>query len=220
VAGSGVTFAEYARRGFAELSVVATLSVVLIVALDHGVVRGVRGRRVRIVEAILLGELALLLVSAFRRLLLYEGAYGFTTARLYGQAYMIWLAVVLALVGVELRRRVDGHRLLRWSGVAGVVMLVGLIYWNHEAWIVRKNVARFATTRQFDALYAVWSLSPNAVPALVAALDELPAEAAQPLRLELTKRCPSPPPDGGRWYEWNLPRAEAERALRALCTPR
>ena len=216
-AGSGVTFAEYARRGFAELTIVTTLSILLMIALDHGVARGLRGRHARIVEVLLLGELALLLVSAFRRLLLYEGAYGFTTARLYGQVYMIWLVVVLALVAVELGRRLDGHRLVRRSAVAGAVAFIALVYWNHEAWIVQQNVARFAATRQMDAGYAVSSLSANAVPALVAALDDLPAEAAGSLRRELTRRCAGPRVGGRQWYEWNLARARAERAMGELC---
>jgi len=162
------------------------------------------------------GELALLLVSAFRRLLLCEDAYGFTTARLYGQVYMVWLAVVLSLVALELRRGLDGHRVVRRAGVAAALTLTGLIYWNHEAWIVQRNVARFAATRQFDARYAVWSLSLNAVPALIAALDKLPPDAAGPLRLELVKRYGTASPENLRWYEWNLRRAWAQRALSGI----
>src|SRR5262249_7232976 len=159
-------------------------------------------------EVVLIGELALLLVSAFRRLLLYEDAYGFTTARLYGQASMVWLAAVLALVALELRHRLDGHRLLRLAAAAPALLLLRAVYWDHQAWIVRRTVARFAT-RQFDARYVVWSLSPNALPALVAALDQLPAEASSSLRLELGKRYASPAPGSGQWYEWNVARARA-----------
>ena len=211
--GSGVTFAEYARRGFAELTIVATLCVVLIAGLDHAVNRGTGSWRAHLMELVLLGELTLLLASAFRRLLLYEDAYGFTTARLYGQAYMVWLAVVLTLVVAELRRRLDGYRIVRRAGVAAAVMLIGLIYWNHEAWIVQRNVARFAATRQFDACYAVWSLSQNAVPALVTALDELPPPMAATLRRELMRRYGAPPSQDVRWYEWNVRRTQAEGAL-------
>jgi uncharacterized protein DUF4153 len=214
--GSGVTFAEYARRGFAELTIVATLCIVLIAALDHAVTRGPARGPARLMELVLLGELTLLLASAFRRLLLYEAAYGFTTARLYGQVYMVWLALVLAIVAAELRRRLDGHRIVRRAGVAAAVLLIGMLYWNHEAWIVERNVARFTTTRQFDARYAVWSLSLNAVPALVAALDALPPDAASSLRHELSTRYDRAPETDFRWYEWNLRRARARQALRGL----
>jgi Domain of unknown function (DUF4173) len=214
--GSGVTFAEYARRGFAELTIVASLCLGLIAVLDHGVSRGPRNWRTHVVELVLLGELVLLLASAFRRLLLYEDAYGFTIARLYGQAYMVWLAAVLGLVALELRRRLDVHRLIRRAAVAGALMLTILIYWNHEAWIVHRNVARATPGRQLDARYAVWWLSPNAVPALVAALDQLPPDTASALRVELTRRHGAVAPDALRWFEWNLRRVRAQRALSEL----
>jgi hypothetical protein len=99
------------------------------------------------------------------------------------------------------------------------LMLTGLISWNHEAWIVQRNVARFAATRQFDARYAVWSLSLNAVPALIAALEKLPPDAAGLLRFELTKRHGSAPQENLRWYEWNLRRARAQRALSTWRAP-
>ena len=40
VAGSGITFAEYARRGFNELTIVATLCALLLMALDRHAQRG------------------------------------------------------------------------------------------------------------------------------------------------------------------------------------
>jgi len=40
--GSGVTFAEYARRGFAELTTVATLCTLLVVLLERWAARGAR----------------------------------------------------------------------------------------------------------------------------------------------------------------------------------
>ena len=214
--GSGVTFAEYARRGFAELTVVTTLCIVLIALLDHGVSRGSSRWPVRLLELVLLAELGLLLASAFRRLVLYETAYGFTIARVYGQASMVWLTVVLGVVGLELRRRFDGHRVVRRALVAAILLIVTMIYWNHEAWIVRRNVARVASTRQFDVRYAVWWLSPNAVPALVGALAELPPDVAASVRVELFGRYGTPGQDQRRWYEWNLRWAQARSALREL----
>ena len=40
IPGSGVTFAEYARRGFSGLTTVATLSTILLAGLDHWAARG------------------------------------------------------------------------------------------------------------------------------------------------------------------------------------
>ena len=100
VAGSGITFAEYARRGFNELTIVATLCALLLMALDRHAQRSTREGAVRRVAWALVAETLLLLVSAFRRVWLYEDAYGFTTTRLYAQTYMIVMALVLAAAGV------------------------------------------------------------------------------------------------------------------------
>ena len=53
-------------------------------------------RVLRLLGWLLVAEVELLLASAFRRMTLYEEAYGFTTARLYGQVFMGGVAVLLA----------------------------------------------------------------------------------------------------------------------------
>src|SRR6185503_13736949 len=95
---------EYARRGFGELTVVVTLATLLVLALDRHALRGPLDGRVRLLELALVLELELLLVSAFRRVWLYETAYGFTTARLYAQTYMIALAPLLVLLARDALR--------------------------------------------------------------------------------------------------------------------
>jgi hypothetical protein len=129
LAGSGITFAEYARRGFGELSVVTSLCTLLILWLERGARRGRRERGLAFVLTVLLW---ILLVSAFRRLWLYEEAYGFTTARFYAQAYMVVVALALVLLVIELARGLDARRFLRRAATVGVVTLIVLSVWNHE----------------------------------------------------------------------------------------
>ena len=62
---------------------------VLLVALDHWAARGPRERWARIAAIVVVGQVEVLLISALRRLWLYESAYGFTTLRLYAHAYMV-----------------------------------------------------------------------------------------------------------------------------------
>jgi hypothetical protein len=100
----------------------------------------------------------------------------------------------------------------RRAASIGALALLALIYWNHEAWIVRANVARYARTGQLDALY-LQHLSANAVPAIVESLPELPRPIAARLRASLRGRFSSAAK--GRWFEWNLRRREAAEALRA-----
>jgi hypothetical protein len=212
--GSGVTYAEYARRGFAELSTAATLCMLLILALGRWDTSSHLDSAARAVSLLLLGETGLLLVSAFRRIWLYEAAYGFTTARLYAQAYMVVLAVVLALLAFELRGPVVARRLLRRAAGVGLVALATLGCWNHEGWIARENIERAVESGRLDASYLVWGLSPNAVPALLEGAERLPDVLAGEIRARLGNRYRTETQlHHCRWYEWNLGELDAARAL-------
>jgi Domain of unknown function (DUF4173) len=218
--GSGVTYAEYARRGFAELSTAATLCVLLVLASGRWSASGRLDGAGRAVSLLLLGETGLLLASAFRCIWLYEAAYGFTTTRLYAQVYMVVLAIVLALIAFELRGPVAARRVLRRSAGLGFAAVAALGCWNHEAWIARENFERAVETGRLDARYLVWDLSPNAVPALVEGAGRLPSALADEVRMRLEDRyvkamwlrqCD--------WYEWNLGQINAARALHGAGIP-
>jgi hypothetical protein len=56
------------------------------------------------VAVAVVGQVEVLLVSALRRLWLYESAYGFTTLRLYAHAYMVAVALFLGMLGWGLAR--------------------------------------------------------------------------------------------------------------------
>ena len=214
--GSGVTFSEYARRGFAELTTVATLCTLLLAALDHWAARGPREWWTRLAAIAVVVEVEVLLISALRRLWLYESAYGFTIVRLYAHVYMVAVALFLLLLGWGLSRGLKPGWLARRAAAIAAVAMTVLVYWNHEAWIVRQNVGRFHQTGQLDTAYLVWGLSPDAAPALVRTLPELPPALADSAREGLRQRygraARSTP---CRWFEWNRGRERAVAALRA-----
>jgi hypothetical protein len=217
VPGSGITFADYARRGFGEITIVATLSVALIVFTEsYGESNGREGL-LRGVTFALVAALMLLLASAFRRVFLYEQAYGYTVARLYAQAYMIVMAVAILALAREVATRLDSGRLFRISLATAVATFAILVYWNHEGWIATQNIRRFATTGKLDTVYLTRDLSPNAIPSIVSALPTLPDSLAAPIRSNLASYY------GKRrflwrkeWYEWNLGRARARKALSSI----
>jgi two-component system sensor histidine kinase BaeS len=214
--GSGVTFAEYARRGFAELTVVASASIVLVVLSERYGQRGGLERLLRILTFGLVAAVLLVLASAWHRVRLYQAAYGFTTARLYAQAYMAVVAAALLFVWLEVARGFDGDRLFRRTALVATLLFIALIYWNHEAWIARQNIDRFATTGQLDVRYLTQGLSLDAVPAIAERLPSLPEPVRSELDRALRARYASgPTPAGDRWYEWNRRRAAARAVLGA-----
>jgi len=213
-AGSGVTFAEYARRGFGELTVVATSTVLLILLSERYGQKGHRDGLLRAITLAVIAAVLILLGSAFHRVSLYEAAYGFTTARLYAQVYMLVVAVTLAVLTLEIRREMQSARVFRRSAAAALAAFVVMIYWNHEAWIARENIARFSTTGKLDVVYLTRQLSPNAIPAIVAALPTLPEPIRSQLRSEVRLRYEySQQLIERHWFEWNRGRSAARNAL-------
>lgn len=214
VAGSGVTYAEYARRGFGELTVASTVATMLVVWLDRHAERGQGEARARYAALALIFLVQLLLDSAYHRVSLYESVYGYTAARLYARVYMIGVSLALVALGIEIWSHVDVRRLVRRVSLLGIASVVALCCWNHEAWIARQNIARFASTGRLDAVYLVRGLGANAVPAIVQALPQLPEATASSVHALLLQRYSDPRALGGsRWYEWNLRARQARRAL-------
>lgn len=212
-AGTGITYAEYARRGFAELCVASAL--VLGVILFADVFRAPEPeRKSRRYDIAAITAVELILASAFRRVLLYEAAYGYTTDRLIAQAYMIVLGVSFVALAWDLR----AGRVSAAFGRRGMALTLAAVtvftYWNYEAWLVTQNLHRPDGDRH-DIGYLT-TLSPSAVPALVAARGAL--TPAQRNAVDSSLRCVNIP-EAKAWYEWNLRREQARTALRDISGP-
>src|SRR6266550_19276 len=220
LAGSGMTFAEYARRGFGELSIVATCSVLLILISERfGRLNG-HESRVRALTIALLIAVAIILMSAFYRVSLYEAAYGYTVSRLYAQVYMLVVGAALIAVAVAVFGTLDMDVLFRRVFAVAVAAFAVLVFWNHEGWIASENIDRYRTTGKLDVVYITRDLSPNAIPVVVSKLPALP----EPVRTELHDAIVKRYGDGRRvqqndWFEWNLHRTQAREALAGLGIP-
>jgi hypothetical protein len=136
---SGLTYAEYARRGFFELLAVAIAVGGLVLALETFVSRRTRAYLVAILA--LVGLTLVVLGSAFLRLRLYLDAYGWTELRFYVMAAIGWLAIGAAgaVVCIALDRT-------RWLP-HGVVMLsvvfgLGFNLIGPVRFIAEQNIAR------------------------------------------------------------------------------
>jgi len=219
MAATGLSYSEYARRGFFELVAVAVLAGGTIVAFE----RAARQRsRVLIGAALGLTVLtAVVLVSAALRLQLYQEAYGWTELRLYVIATIGLLAAVLAGLAVALltdRVRWIGHIVM----VAGLVIGLGLNFIGPARFITEQNVARALDPALvpehgwsgLDTIYAI-SLGDDRIPDLVRVLPALDAEEAAFLRDELRHRLSQLRTDPGltAWQAWNLGRERARAAL-------
>jgi len=167
----GYTYAEYARRGFFELVVVSVLTLGLILCLRELTRRDTdqRARVLNSLSSLMVGLVLVILASAFQRLRLYEAAYGYTQLRLYSHVFMVWLALVFVWFLVTLWCWPDWFAIGAFVAAMGFLATLNAI--NPDAFIVRQNLTRYQATDKLDAYYLT-TLSEDAVPALVRALDQ------------------------------------------------
>ncbi|HEX7972988.1 MAG TPA: DUF4173 domain-containing protein [Anaerolineales bacterium] len=166
IAVESFTYSEYARRGFGELAAVALISLCLFLGLGLVTRREqpVQRRTFSILGTGLVALVAVILVSAFQRLLLYEAAYGFSRVRAYTHVFMVWLGLLLlAAVALELAGRLRLFALAVVLACLGFGLSLGLL--NVDGFIARQNIARAVQGAELDSAYLV-SLSEDATPDL------------------------------------------------------
>lgn len=222
LAAAGMTYSDYARRGYFELVAAAALAGGILVALEYEVTR-----RSRVYVALAIGLVALTIVvlaSAALRLQLYQDAYGWTELRVYVAVSIASMAATLATLAAFLasdRTRWLGHAM----AVIGVVSLVALNVIAPAAFVAERNVQRVIDEslvpvdgfRGLDYQY-LEVLPDDAVPAMVAALPHLHEPNASELHRLLADRkaeLAADPTFRSPWA-WNLGRERAKAALETL----
>jgi hypothetical protein len=213
----GLSYAEYARRGFFELVTAAALVVPVLLVADWAAAREeVRSRRVlRAASTLLVLLLAGVLASAAYRMRLYQDAYGLTELRLYVSVFMVWLTGVLGwLAHTVLRGRRRGFAFGAIAG--GLACIAALHVLNPHALIARVNIDRAASGAEYDGRY-LGTLSADAVPVLIARLSALPGAERCRVAAMLEDRWSAGRPGG--WRTWNLGDARARRMVTELPAP-
>lgn len=224
------TYAEYARQGFGEL--VATSVLVLGMLLVLGALTRRQSARQQtffnVSCTITVGLTVVMLVSAFKRLLLYEMAYGFTEMRVYPHVFMIWLALLLGWFVVTLWIKPERFAVGLVACCIGFLATLNLL--NVDDFIVRENVRRY--TEQGAAAFSpagqgyrsaddridpeyLTRLSEDALPALVENAGGLEGSARQTVEKYLLERYDwYVRADAGRtWQGFNLARDRARMAV-------
>lgn len=210
-AATGMTYAEYARRGFFELVTVCALVLPVLLVLQALVGEETRGRRAfRLLATALLGLLLVVIASAIQRMRLYQDAYGLTEQRLYVTAFMVWVSVSLLWFGTTVLRGRES-RFAFGSLVAGFGTLAVLNLMNPDALIARTNLAHAHATGRLDGAY-LSQLGPDAAPVLLPRVGGWAGSAACEYALLLGARLERA--DGG-WTTWNAGRSRAVAELAA-----
>jgi two-component system sensor histidine kinase BaeS len=218
--GSGLSYAEAVHRGFVELNSASTICAVLLFWLRRLSGPLAPTRWSRILESVVTLQCLVLLASAFYRVNLYEGAYGFTVLRLYVQVHAAIAFIALLLLAIELVEAPHLDRYVRRVLVVCALAVIGLTWGNPDGWIARANLLRYGRTGQIDVPYLTRGLGPDAVPELVGALPHLAPGVATRLQTCLRNRYPNPSDGDTRWFEWSLRRSALRQALNQMASTR
>jgi hypothetical protein len=204
---AGLTFAEHARSGFFELVAASALVLPLLLAADWVIDknRATTVTRFRILAGVLVALVGLIMLSALHRMRLYLGAYGLSQDRVYATAVLLWVAFAIGwFAATVLRGR--GKRFAFGAMVSGFSVLAVLNVINPDALVVRTNVERARDGRELDVEY-LSQLSADAVPSLLAALPDLPADVRCIVAADVAREWGGE--HDGDWRSWNVSRSRA-----------
>jgi len=208
------SYAEYAHRGFTELILVAVLTLGLALVLNVNTIRRtpIQANVVRGLCTLLIALTAVILVSAFERLHLYELSYGLTSLRV--QIYVLIGCLGFILAGFVLSMywrlsRLNVFGLTTLFAAFGFVATLDIL--NPEYFVTWQNIQRV----DFDPLYFS-QLSEEAVPALVTLIDSPEPGVRIIVRYALSELRTRTGGSYSDWRDFNLDRNNAVAVLNNL----
>jgi len=169
---SSLTYAEYARRGFAEL-VVVTLINFAIVGLGLTFVKKQSGKIFNFIRSLLTLLVVftfIMLVSAFYRMVVYEQAYGFTYLRIFVQAFMVMLFFIFIINFIYIWHR--NLAVIKAYFIVALSVYIVLNFANVDRIIASNNIERYNRTKSIDEEY-LGQLSYEAVPVITNFLKDI-----------------------------------------------
>ncbi|EGO63701.1 DUF4153 domain-containing protein [Acetonema longum] len=211
---SGLSYADYARRGFFELVAVALINAGIVLGVIRFTVTP--GHRAALtlqwLNSLLIFSTFVMLFSAHFRMTLYEESYGYTYLRFFTHSFMAMIFVMLCVTGYKVWRA--GINLAKWYIVIGLAAYVLINYVNVDTLIARKNMERFYRTGVIDVCYMA-GLSYDALPylaELTKASDPLIQQTArEQIILKSLKTF-----DSSNWQGYNLSEQRARDTLQGL----
>ena len=217
---SGMTYSDYARRGFGELIAAATLSGIVLIVLGNVV--ETRSRRYRLLASTLAICTGIVVASAYLRITLYQQAYGWTELRFYTVAGIAWLAIcaAIALLAVLGDRITALPKLALLTGL-GIALACNLV--GPQAFVTQQNVDRVIDPALvapggesgLDVGY-IYSLDADALRVLAASFNSLPDDIRPSVAVALSDARASLEHDAQLgWPSWNYARQAALNALTA-----
>lgn len=135
----GITYASYARRGYGEL-LLATLITSAVIYIFCAIVDSAKSSRVRVASFILAFLNMIVVASAWKRLSLYESAYGWTMTRFVARMGLVCILIGSIILILWISKRLSSKSLYSagWYTVAGVLLVSAII--NPVGQVTKRNI--------------------------------------------------------------------------------
>jgi hypothetical protein len=213
---NAIDYVEYARSGFFELIAVAVISFVLLLITERITpkVTVKHSLTFKVLSVVLILEVVAIMFSAFKRLYLYEQAFGFTTLRLYSHAFIILLAVIFFLFMYKIIKDTEENKFVFNSFIATMLFLVGMNLLNPDRFIARNNLLRYTKSMELDLGY-LKSLSTDAIPEIIGKLNILDSSQQNIVKEDLVNHFLNEKSDEyhSSWPALNLSRLQTDKEI-------
>src|SRR3989344_5492488 len=203
----GLTYAEYARRGFFELIAIAVFSYLILAGVEKYIERdsGGHSQQFKLLSSALVAQIVIIMLSAFSRLSLYEEAFGFTTLRLYSHAFIIFLGVVFCFLLYKILVEHKDNTFAFRTFLAVVVFVAAMNIFNPDTFIATKNLERYEATGKLDADYLA-GLSADATAITIHTLQLQDPDIRGTVGRALYERYYDRNSASAEWPSWNVSR--------------
>ncbi len=216
IVNAGFTYAEYARRGFFELLAVSILSLLVLLAAEkYAGVESKKDWRFLAPALILIAEVIVIMISAFKRLSLYIDAYGMTLLRFYVAAFILLLLVLFILIAVKFIKLKKEQFFTFATLLSGAAFLIAVNIINPDAFVIRANVKQYEQTGKVDVQY-LEDLSADAASGKAELYNKLEGADKEILRAQLEKQKSFIQQNNNQWQSANMSRQRAEQILEKL----
>lgn len=136
---AGITYAEYARRGFFELCKVVFINLGVMMVSSF-FTAPTHNKAMRIINVVLSVETLILIITAISKMVLYIDRYGLTQLRVYTSWFMILLFLVFCILIVSQFKKI---KLTKDIVLVFIVCFMALCYANVDGNIVKYNIERY-----------------------------------------------------------------------------
>lgn len=149
-----ITYADYVHNGFYQMAFIA----VLVLIIGYVVYRIEKNKKLtlsKFLTDLLILQTIIIAISAFKRMFLYQEAYGLTQLRFLVEHFIIYLAVILFVLFMVILARKHYSYFIKISFGISIVYLMFMTAFNMQGHIAKVNIDRYfnGTDSKVDIQY-------------------------------------------------------------------